>query len=61
MTAEILKFPTKSSVLSKIALKFLGEGFAVLLGDNEQTVERVYGKHAPDYLRRAVDALNIAG
>lgn len=33
---------------------------ARLLGDNEQTVERVYGKHAPDYLRRAVDALNIA-
>ena len=32
---------------------------ARLLGDSEKTVERVYGKHAPDYLRRAVNALNI--
>ena len=33
---------------------------AKLLGDSEKTVEKVYGKHAPDYLRRAVNALNIA-
>jgi len=33
---------------------------ARLLGDSEKTVEKVYGKHAPDYLRRAVNALNLA-
>ncbi len=32
---------------------------ARLLGDSEKTVEKVYGKHAPDYLRRAVKSLNI--
>lgn len=32
---------------------------ARMLGDSERTVERVYGKHAPDYLRRAVSALNF--
>ncbi len=32
---------------------------ARVLGDSERTVERVYGKHAPDFLRRAVSALNI--
>ncbi|MDX9689794.1 MAG: site-specific integrase [Alphaproteobacteria bacterium] len=32
---------------------------ARLLGDSEKTVEKVYGKHAPDYLRRAVSALNL--
>ncbi len=32
---------------------------ARLLGDNEKTVEKVYGKHAPDYLRRAVNALKV--
>ena len=32
---------------------------ARLLGDSEKTVERVYGKHSPDYLRRAVNALNL--
>jgi hypothetical protein len=32
---------------------------ARLLGDSEKTVERVYGKHAPDFLRRAVDSLNL--
>jgi len=32
---------------------------ARVLGDSEKTVERVYGKHAPDYLRRAVSALNL--
>lgn len=32
---------------------------ARLLGDSEKTVEKVYGKHAPDYLRRAVNALNL--
>jgi hypothetical protein len=32
---------------------------ARLLGDSERTVERVYGKHSPDYLRRAVSALNL--
>lgn len=32
---------------------------ARLLGDSERTVETVYGKHAPDYLRRAVNALNL--
>jgi hypothetical protein len=33
---------------------------ARLLGDSEKTVEKVYGKHAPDYLRRAVNVLNLA-
>ena len=32
---------------------------ARLLGDSEKTVETVYGKHSPDYLRRAVDSLNF--
>lgn len=32
---------------------------ARLLGDSEKTVEKIYGKHAPDYLRRAVNALNF--
>ena len=32
---------------------------ARLLGDSEKTVEKVYGKHAPDYLRRAVNALKL--
>jgi integrase len=32
---------------------------ARLLGDSERTVERVYGKHDPDYLRRAVNTLNL--
>lgn len=32
---------------------------ARLLGNSEAMVERVYGKHAPDYLRRAVNALNL--
>jgi len=32
---------------------------ARLLGDSERTVETVYGKHAPDYLRRAVTALQL--
>lgn len=30
---------------------------ARLLGDTEAMVEKTYGKHAPDYLRRAADAL----
>jgi len=30
---------------------------ARLLGDSEAMVERTYGKHSPDYLRGAVDAL----
>lgn len=30
---------------------------ARMLGDTEAMVERVYGKHSPDYLRRAADAL----
>jgi integrase len=30
---------------------------ARMLGDTEETVEKVYGKHSPDYLRRAADAL----
>jgi len=34
---------------------------ARLLGDSERTVEKVYGKHAPDYLRRAVNSLNFRG
>jgi len=33
---------------------------ARLLGDSEKTVERVYGKHAPDYLRRAVNSLSFS-
>ncbi len=32
---------------------------ARLLGDSERTVETVYGKHSPDYLRRAVNSLNL--
>lgn len=32
---------------------------ARLLGDSEGTVEKVYGKHAPNYLRRAVKMLNL--
>jgi len=32
---------------------------ARVLGDSEKTVETVYGKHSPDYLRRAVNALNF--
>lgn len=32
---------------------------ARLLGDSEKTVETVYGKHSPDYLKRAVNALNL--
>ncbi len=32
---------------------------ARLLGDIEKTDETVYGKHLPDYLRRAVMALNL--
>ena len=32
---------------------------ARLLGDSEKTVETVYGKHSPDYLRRAVNSLNL--
>jgi len=32
---------------------------ARLLGDSEKTVEKVYGKHAPDYLRRAVNVLTF--
>lgn len=32
---------------------------ARLLGDSERTVETVYGKHAPDYLRRAVNSLRL--
>jgi hypothetical protein len=32
---------------------------ARLLGDSEKTIETVYGKHAPDYLRRAVNALKL--
>lgn len=30
---------------------------ARMLGDSEAMVERVYGKHSPDYLRCAADAL----
>ncbi len=30
---------------------------ARMLGDTEAIVEKVYGKHSPDYLRRAADAL----
>jgi integrase len=32
---------------------------ARLLGNSEAVVEQVYGKHSPDYLRRAVNALSI--
>lgn len=32
---------------------------ARLLGDSEKTVETVYGKHSPDYLRRAVKSLGF--
>ncbi|MFY9288466.1 MAG: site-specific integrase [Alphaproteobacteria bacterium] len=32
---------------------------ARLLGDSERTVERVYGKHAPEYLQRAVSHLKL--
>lgn len=30
---------------------------ARMLGDTEAMIEKVYGKHSPDYLRRAADAL----
>jgi integrase len=36
------------------------EEVARMIGDTKAMVERVYGKHSPDYLRRAADAL-IAG
>jgi len=32
---------------------------ARLLGNSEAMVEQVYGKHSPDYLRRAVNALSM--
>lgn len=32
---------------------------ARLLGDSEKMVERVYGKHSPDYLKRAVASLRV--
>ena len=32
---------------------------ARLLGNGEAMVEKVYGKHSPDYLRRAVSALSL--
>ena len=32
---------------------------ARVLGDTEATVERVYAKHAPDYLKRATAALQM--
>ena len=32
---------------------------ARVLGDSEKTVETVYGKHSPDYLRRAVKSLGF--
>ncbi len=32
---------------------------ARLLGNSEKMVEEVYGKHSPDYLRRAVNALSL--
>jgi hypothetical protein len=32
---------------------------ARLFGISEKTVQKVYGKHAPDYLRRAVNTLNL--
>lgn len=34
---------------------------ARMLGDTEATVERVYAKHAPEYLRGAVGALQLQG
>jgi len=34
---------------------------ARLLGNSEAMVEKVYGKHSPDYLRRAVKSLNLTG
>jgi len=33
---------------------------ARLLGNSEAMIEKVYGKHAPDYLRRAVSALSLS-
>lgn len=33
---------------------------ARFLGDTEATIERVYGKHSPDYLRRAAKATEFA-
>ena len=33
---------------------------ARMLGDSEATTERVYAKHAPEYLRRATGALQLA-
>jgi len=33
---------------------------ARLLGNSEAMVEKVYGKHSPDYLRRAVNALHLS-
>lgn len=32
---------------------------ARLMGDDEATVERVYAKHSPDYLKRTTDALRL--
>jgi hypothetical protein len=32
---------------------------ARLLGNSEAMVEKVYGKHPPDYLRRTVNALSF--
>ncbi len=32
---------------------------ARLLGNSEAMVGQVYGKHSPDYLRRAVGVLNL--
>ena len=32
---------------------------ARMLGDSEAMIEQVYGKHAPDFLRRAVDAVSV--
>lgn len=34
---------------------------ARFLGDTEEMVEKVYGKHSPQYLQRASKALNIGG
>lgn len=33
--------------------------FTRLLGNSEAMVEKVYGKHSLDYLRRAVNSLNL--
>jgi len=33
---------------------------ARLLGNSEAMVENVYGKHSPDYLRRAVGVLSFS-